>query len=104
MMQKRSRANSQWKMTSRSTRPQKVLMRKTVKAILAGKKKEIDAMEAFGISNVCEEVPKGAKIIPTRWENVPKGDKWRCRFLAREFRHVDPEMEGTSGSTRGQTR
>ena len=34
-------------------------------------------------------------------ENVPKGDKWRCRFAAREFRHEDPEMEGlhTSGST-----
>ena len=37
----------------------------------------------------------------TRWEIVPKGDKWRRRFVAREFRHDDPEMEGlyTSGST-----
>ena len=40
-------------------------------------------------------------MITTRWENVPKGDKWRCRFVAREFRHDDPKMQGlyTSGST-----
>ena len=63
-----------------------------VKAIVAGKKKELDAMEAFGIFDVCEELPKVAKVITTRWENVPKGDKWRCRFVAREFRHDDPEM------------
>ena len=65
-----------------------------VKAILAGKKKELDAMEAFGNFDVCEELPKDSKIIATRWENVPKGDKWRCRFVAREFRHDDPKMEG----------
>ena len=28
----------------------------TVKAILAGKKKELDAMEAFGIIDVCERI------------------------------------------------
>ena len=65
-----------------------------VKAILAGKKKELDAMEAFEIFDVCEELPKDAKIITTRWENVPKGDKWRRRFVARMFRHDDPDMEG----------
>ena len=71
------------------------------KAIVASKKKNLDAMEAFGIFDVCEELPKAAKIISMRWENVPKGDKWRRRFVAREFRHDDPEMEGlyTSGST-----
>ena len=47
----------------------------TVKAILAGKKKELDAVEAFGIFDVCEELPNDAKITTTRWENVPKGDK-----------------------------
>ena len=52
-----------------------------VKAIVAGKKKELDAMEAFGIFDVCEELPKDAKEITTRWENVPKGDKWRCRLI-----------------------
>ena len=61
-----------------------------VKAILAGKKKELDAMEAFGIFDVCEELPKDAKATTTRWENVPKGDKCRCSFVAREFRHDDP--------------
>ena len=73
----------------------------TVKTIVTDKKKELDAMEAFGIFDVCEELPKDAKVITTRWENVPKSDKWRCRFVAREFRHDDPEMEGlyTSGST-----
>ena len=72
-----------------------------VKAIVPGKRKELDAMEAFGIFDVCEELPKDAKVITTRWENVPKGDKWRCRFVAREFGHDDPEMEGlyTSRST-----
>ena len=73
----------------------------TVRAILAGKKTEFDAMEAFDIFHVCEELPIDVKIITTRWENVPKGDKWRCRFVAREFRHDDPDMERlhTSGST-----
>ena len=72
-----------------------------VKAIVAAKKKELHAMESFGIFDVCEELPKDAKVITTRWENVPNGDKWKCRFAAREFRHDDPEMEGlyTSGST-----
>ena len=64
-----------------------------VKAIVAGNKIEFDA-------TVCEELPKDAKIITTRWENVvPKGEKWRCRFVAREFRHDDPEVGlDTSGS------
>ena len=72
-----------------------------VKAILVGKKKELDAMESFGIFDVCEESPKYAKIITTRWRNVPKGDKWRCRFEAGEFTHDDAEMGGlySSGST-----
>ena len=65
-----------------------------VKANVAVKKQELHAMEAFGIIDVCEELPRGVKVITTRWENVPKGDMWRCRFVAREFRHVDPEMEG----------
>ena len=43
-----------------------------VTAILAGKKKELDAMEAFGIFDVCEKWPKKTKIMTTRWENVPK--------------------------------
>ena len=64
------------------------------KAIVAGKKNELHAMEAFGIFDVCEELPKDAKVTTTRWENVPKGDKWKCRFVTREFRHDDQEMEG----------
>ena len=58
-------------------------------------------METFGILDVCEELPRDAEVTTTRWENVPKGDNWRRRFVAREFRHDDPEMEGlyTSGST-----
>ena len=38
-----------------------------VKANAAGKKKELDAMEAFGIFDVCEELPRDAKVITTRW-------------------------------------
>ena len=51
-------------------------------------------MEAFGIFDVCEELPKDAKIITTRQENVPKGDKWRRRFVAKMLGHDDPDMEG----------
>ena len=46
-----------------------------VKAIVAGKKKELDAMEAFEIFDECEELPRDANVITTGWENVPKGDK-----------------------------
>ena len=74
------------------------------KVILAGKKKEPDAMEAFGIFDVCEELPKDAKIITTRLENVPKGDNWRCRLVAREFRHDDQDMEGLHTSGFGHKR
>ena len=76
-------------------RTQKGVNEEIVKAIVAGKKKELDAMEAFGIIDVCEELPRDAKVVATRWENVLKGDKWRCRFVAREFRHDFY----TSGST-----
>ena len=41
-----------------------------VKAIVAGKKKELDAMEAFGIFDVCEELPRDAKVITTRWKKT----------------------------------
>ena len=74
------------------------------KTIWAGKKKEPDAMGAFGIFDVCEELPKDAKIITTRWENVPKGDNWRCRLVAREFRHDDQDMEGLHTSGFGHKR
>ena len=45
-----------------------------VKAIVAGKKKELDAMEAFGIFDVCEELPRDAKVITTRWETSGEAD------------------------------
>ena len=72
-----------------------------LKAILAGKKKELDVMGAFGIFDVCEDLPRDAKVIPTRWKTFRRANKWRCRFVARKFRHDDPEMQGlhTSGST-----
>ena len=38
----------------------------------AGKKKELDALEAFDIFDVCEEMPIGAKLITTRWETFQK--------------------------------
>ena len=34
-----------------------------LKTVLASKKKELDATEAFGIFDVCEELPKDAKNI-----------------------------------------
>ena len=78
----------------------------TVRAVLAAKKKELDTMEALDIFDVCEEMPIGAELITTRWENVPKGGKSRCRFVAREFKQDDPNVEGlyTSGSTTSTSR
>ena len=93
MMQKRSRANfveDDFVMDEDT----EGVNEEIVKAIVVGKKKELDAMEAFGIFDLCGELPGDAKVITTRWENVPKGEKWRCRFVAREFRHDDPELEG----------
>ena len=46
-----------------------------LKAILAGKKKELDVMEAFGIFDVCEDSPGDAKGDPNEMENVPKGEQ-----------------------------
>ena len=66
----------------------------TVRAVLAAKKKELDAMEALDIFDVCERMPIGAKLITTRWENVPKGGKSCCRFVARGFKQDDPNVEG----------
>ena len=36
----------------------------------------------------------------TRCENVPQCDKWRCRFVAREFRHDDPDTGSTTATGR----
>ena len=38
-------------------------------------------------------MPISAKLITTRCGIVSKGDKWRCRFVARAFKHDDPDME-----------
>ena len=64
-------------------------------------KKELDAMGAFRLFDVCEKLPRDGKVTTTRWDNVPKGDKSRCRCVARLFRHDDPQVEWlyTSGST-----
>ena len=50
--------------------------------------------------------PKAGKCEDHDNGNVPKGEKWRCRFVAREFRHDDLEMEGlyTSGTTAATVR
>ena len=54
-----------------------MLMRKQSKPSWLAKKKVLDAMEALGIFEVCEDLPKDVKFITTRLENVPKEDKWR---------------------------
>ena len=40
--------------------------KEVVKAIVVGKKKEPDVMEAFGIFDVGEELPSDAKVITKR--------------------------------------
>ena len=72
------------------------------KAILKGKEKEMDAMEEFQIFETVDNLPEDAYLLSTRWENVPRGPyEWRCRFVAREFKGEDPELEGlfTAGAT-----
>ena len=55
-----------------------------VKAIVAGKKKELDAMEAFGIFHVYEELPKDSKVITTRWEK--RSDRRQVEMQVRSQR------------------
>ena len=64
-----------------------------VKFILVAKVKEFDVMEAFVILGLSDELTKDSNIT-ARWESVPNGDKWRCKFVTRDFRHDDLKMEG----------
>ena len=62
-----------------------------VKTIVAGKKRESSTRRKHSESLMCAQNCREMK----RCENLPKGDKWICRFVAREFRHDDPENRRT---------
>ena len=93
--------SSQWKMTSMSTKPQKVLIRKHSKPSWLARRKSSMRWKHSEFLMCAKNCRKMRRSKQRDGENVPKGDKWRCRFAAREFRHGDQEMEGiyTSGST-----
>ena len=78
-----------------------------VKPIVAVKKKELDAMEQQLASLTCAKYCRWMRRSSSRdGKTYRKGTKWRCRFVAREFRHDDQEMERfhTSGSTTATSR
>eukprot|EP00959_Pyramimonas_sp_CCMP1952_P316718 6629359-Pyramimonas_sp.AAC.1 len=75
------------------------------KPILKGKDKEMDAMEVFDISDAVESLPKptigSIRTIYEMGERTARAEEWTCRFVAREFKCEDPELEGlfTAGAT-----
>ena len=76
-------------------------MRKIVKVIVASTKKELDVMEAFGKN--CRRIRRSSQRDGRTFRKVTK---CRCSFVAGEFGHDDPEMEGLyiSGSTAAPVR
>ena len=63
--------------------------------IREGKTKELRQMDHFGLY---EAVPKeqavGKIFVKGRWVVTPKGEAWRCRWVGKEFRALDPGREG----------
>jgi len=60
--------------------------------IRIGKTKEINNMAEFGLYEPCPEaeIDPSGKWISARWENQQRGDEVRCRYVAREYKKLDP--------------
>ena len=65
--------------------------------IIVARQRELDQMVKYG---VYELKPRGDpslaeyKQLSTRWVDQRRGEEWRCRIVAREFKFLDPDMEG----------
>ncbi|CAK0871316.1 unnamed protein product, partial [Prorocentrum cordatum] len=64
--------------------------------IKAGKCKEINTMQEFDVFEAVspDEIDSTWTWLSTKWVYQEKGDEIRCRFVAREFKSMDPEREG----------
>ncbi|CAK0831086.1 unnamed protein product, partial [Prorocentrum cordatum] len=67
-----------------------------VDLIKAGKCKDINTMQEFGVFEAVspDEIDSTWTRLSTKGVYQDKGDEIRCRFVAREFKSMDPEREG----------
>ena len=77
--------------------------------VRAGKCKEINTMIEHGVFEPIApgDVEPGWAWLTTRWENQQRSDsEVRCRYVAREFKTMDPYREGlfTPSSTNTTSR
>ncbi|CAK0850526.1 unnamed protein product, partial [Prorocentrum cordatum] len=58
--------------------------------------KEINTMQEFGVFEAVspDEIDSTWTRLSTKWVYQEKGEEIRCRFVAREFKSMDPEREG----------
>lgn len=56
---------------------------------------EIQQMDKFGLGKLVKKDYKILKSLKTRWVDTPRSDgTWKSRFVAREFRGLEPNMDG----------
>ncbi|CAK0836500.1 unnamed protein product, partial [Prorocentrum cordatum] len=62
----------------------------------AGKCKDINTMQEFGVFGAVspDEIDSTWTRLSTKWVYQEKGEEIRCRFVAREFKSMDPKREG----------
>ncbi|CAK0814682.1 unnamed protein product, partial [Prorocentrum cordatum] len=67
-----------------------------VDLIKAGKCKDINTMQEFDVFEAAspDEIDSTWTRLSTKWVYQEKGEEIRCRFVAREFKSMDPEREG----------
>ena len=72
--------------------------------IIAGRKKELAKMEEFGLGRLIprSEASKHIKL-KAGWVQQMRPDGWRCRYVAKEFKTMDPEKEGLFTASSGPT-
>ena len=67
-----------------------------VKDIIAGKSRELDNMDLFGLYDVVsKDNALGKRVIKGRWVVVKRGQsEWRCRWVCKDFKVMDPNADG----------
>ncbi|CAK0818910.1 unnamed protein product [Prorocentrum cordatum] len=67
-----------------------------VDLIKAGKCNDINAMQEIDVFEAVspDEIDSTWTRLSTKWVYQEKGEEIRCRFVAREFKGMDPEREG----------
>ena len=69
--------------------------------LMEGRRREMMNLAHFGVATLVrrDRLPKGTRIISTRWEEKWKGEDVRSRFVARDYRHLDPKREDIFAAT-----